>query len=744
VEIDQAPIDSSWRLPEGTGVPRKDAGISMPSLLAAPTFDSREQTQRSRILHFVIWGTVLVTASFVTLVMIHQPATVSRGVSTIAFVSVLSVALLRVNQRGRTELATGLFAGGLLALITMLALTAGGVRSPGVTMYFVIVLMVGLLLGQRAGAITALICAVLGFGLLVAEMSGLLPTGIRYSSTTIWLLSCLYMGLVMTLLRVPAALIKTSLFQAESELAERRHAEQLLRQHQQLLQTMIENTPAAVAMFDTEMRYIAYSKRWLTDYRLGNRDLRGLSHYEIFPEIGEEWKAIHRRCLAGAREAREADPFMRGDGTEDFIRWAVQPWIRGDGEIGGIAMFTEVITDRVRAEEERQLLREQLLEAQKIEALGTLAGGIAHDFNNILAMIGTNAELGLAETKDEGPARTSFEEIFQASARAKDIVRQILFFSRRQEAEFETISLRPIVDDALALFHATLPSNVEIRKILELELPPIRGNASQVYQVLLNLGTNAGQAMPAGGMLWVKLDTVDVAISEAAMSRDLQVGRYIRLTVQDTGVGMSRQTINRVFEPFFTTKGHEGTGLGLSVVHGIVKAHGGALKIESEPGKGSIFQAYFPAAREEQTRVAITAEASIQGCGQHVLYIDDEESLGRATKRALEHLGYRCTFYSSPEVALEVFGNDPAQFDAVITDLTMPRLSGLEVVSRLRAIRQDIPIAITSGKFDQSMKILPESEGINAWIFKPATVEELNRVLASMLAHRASPKQQGD
>ena len=316
--------------------------------------------------------------------------------------------------------------------MTALAVAAGGVRSPGVTMYFVIVLMTGLLLGERAGAVTALVCAALGFGLLMLETSGLLPPAIQYSSTTIWLLTCLYMGVVVVLLRLPTMLIRTALIHAGSELSDRKRAEQHLRENQTILQTMIENTPAAVAMFDTEMRYIAYSKRWLIDYRLGDRDLKGLGHYDVFPEIGEDWKAIHRRCLAGANETREEDPFPRDDGTKDIVRWAMQPWRKGSGDIGGLIIFTEVITDRVRAREERRSLRNQLFQSQKIEALGTLAGAIAHDFNNLLAMIGTNAELGLAETQTGEKAPTSFAEILNATARAKDVVGQILLFSRRQ------------------------------------------------------------------------------------------------------------------------------------------------------------------------------------------------------------------------------------------------------------------------------------------------------------------------
>jgi len=704
----------------------------MSNFFSPPAFTNPEQTQRSRILHFVICGTLLVTLSFITLVMIHQPATVSRGMSTLVFVSTLCLVLLHVNRLGRTELAAALFAGGLVVQITAMAVTAGGVHSPGVTMYFIIVLIAGLLLGQRAGTITALVCATLGLCLLLAERYGQLPPAIRYSSTTIWLLSCLYMGLVIALLRVPAMLIKATLVQAESELSERKRTEMLLQENRQLVQTMIENTPAAVAMFDTEMRYIAYSKRWLADYRLGNQDLHGRSHYDVFPEIGEEWKAMHRKCLAGARRTREADPFVRGDGTVDIIRWVVQPWFKGDGEIGGITMFTEVITDRVRAEEDRKLLREQLLEAQKIEALGTLAGGIAHDFNNILAMIGTNAELGLIEVKETGPVRASFQEIFDATARAKDVVRQILFFSRRQETALEAISLLPIVEDALGFLHATLPSNVEIQKDLKPVLPAIQGNASQIYQVLLNLGTNAAHAMPAGGTLSVELDTVAVTVAEAAASPDLQVGNYVRLTVQDTGTGINPEILNRIFEPFFTTKGHEGTGLGLSVVHGIVKDHGGAIKVESEPGKGSIFRVYFPAAFHGNVANAAAAEAPIHGRGQHILYVDDEQSVGIAIKRVLEHLGYRCTFCANPENALEIFRNDPGQFDAVIADMTMPHLSGIELVKYLREIRPAIPIGLTSGRFDKG-EHPSDLERIKAWICKPATMEQLSGALAAIL-----------
>jgi two-component system cell cycle sensor histidine kinase/response regulator CckA len=599
-------------------------------------------------------------------------------------------------------------------------------------MYFVIVMMAGLLLGERFGTVIALACAALGLALLAAENAGQLPPAIHYSSATIWLLSCLYMGLVVVLLRLPAMLIKAALQHAESELSERRRTEGLLQENQHLLQTMIENMPGAVAMFDTQMRYMACSKRWLSDHHLENRDLKGLSHYKVLPEISEDWKAAHRRCLAGAREARDEDLFLRSDGSEDIIRWEVQPWLRAGGVIGGLAIFTEVITDRVRAREERIVLQNQLLEAQKFEALGTLAGGIAHDFNNILAMIGTNAELGLAETRDP-TAHASFREIARATARARDVVRQILYFSRRHETTRETISLLPVIEDALEFLRETLPANVEFRKNLEKNLPPARVNASQIYQILMNLGVNAAHAMPAGGILSVGLERISAPNAEAAVPKDLEAGTYVRMTVQDTGTGMNKETVSRIFDPFFTTKGTEGTGLGLSVVQGLVKDHGGAITTESKPGKGSRFRIYFPAALAISPEIPPRIDRSIGAADRHIMYIDDEISVCSAMKRVLGFLGYRCSVYADAHAALDAFRSNPEGFDAIISDMIMPHLSGLEVARELYAIRGDVPIALTSGKFDQTFGESSHPEDIKVWLPKPWTIEALTVALEHLL-----------
>jgi PAS domain S-box-containing protein len=704
------------------------------SSIAPPTLTLDEETHRAHIFHRVVWAIVPIAVAFLALVAINQPEMIPRAATAAVFVVSLGIVALRLNRR-RTRLAAILFATGLISLMTALAITSGGgMRSPGATMYFVIVLMTGLLLGERAAAVTAVVCATLCFGLVLAERSGLLLPAIPYESTTLWWLSCLYMSIVVVLMRLPRLVVRKAIHYARFELLERKRTEQELLEKQKLLQTMIEETPAAVAMLDTQMRYIAYSKRWLIDYRLGNRDLKGLSHYEVFPEIGEDWKLAHKRCLAGATESREEDPFPRGDGTQDILRWVVQPWQKGSGEIGGVLMLTEVITDRIRAQEERRSLRDQLQQAQKMDALGTLASGIAHDFNNLLAIIATNAESGCMETPSGAAAHSCFEEIKHASSRANDLIRQILLFSRKQESERRTISLLPVVMDALALLRATLPTNVEFRTALDSAVPAVAANATQVYQILVNLGTNAGQAMSAGGVLTLSLDHIHTTKGEAAACGELHEGEYVRVSIQDTGIGMTPATMDRVFEPFFTTRGIEGTGIGVSVVHRLVKDHGGAITIKSELGKGSTFRVYFPVVRADAIDPsAPAADGAARGNGEHILYIDDEEPLAHAVKRLLGILGYRCTVYSDPEIAVDAFRANPEQFDAVIADITMRGLSGIDVAKELRAIRPRMPLALTSGRASQETLDLASSLGCNVWLEKPATLEQLCHTLDLLL-----------
>ncbi|HYM35881.1 MAG TPA: PAS domain S-box protein [Steroidobacteraceae bacterium] len=387
---------------------------------------------------------------------------------------------------------------------------------------------------------------------------------------------------------------------------------------------------------------------------------------------------------------------------------------------------------------QQKKMEAQFLTTQRLESIGTLAGGIAHDFNNILAAISGNVKFVINQLADHHPLQTHLREIEKASRRATELVRQILTFSRNQAPQRQIVKLNDIVAEALRLLRATLPAQIEIRATYAEDAPDISADPTQMHQVVVNLGTNAAHAMrERGGKLTVDLAGVTVDANAHTYPSELRPGRYACLTMSDTGVGMDNVTLERIFEPFFTTKapGH-GTGLGLSVVHGIVRGHDGAITVASELGQGSRVCVYFPQSPEsaDASRVISSSSIANTGDGQHILYVDDEEALVFLTTRVLERLGYRVTGRIDPKQALEEFRVDPMRFDAVVSDLSMPGITGPELAREMLAIRADIPIVLTSGYIrDEDMKLVHEL-GIRDLVLKPNTVEDLGATLHRLLA----------
>jgi signal transduction histidine kinase len=396
--------------------------------------------------------------------------------------------------------------------------------------------------------------------------------------------------------------------------------------------------------------------------------------------------------------------------------------------------FSEMLVaylERHVAERRRRATEHQLRQSQKMEALGTLAGGIAHDFNNILTAIVANAEMARLDLEPEHPARPQVDAVMAASARATDIVRRILLFSRRQEAEHRVIALRPVVEEALRLVSTGLPKGVTVVAAYAADLPAIAGDASQLYQVFMNILTNAGHAMQSqGGTLSIALEAVDLDASHLP-SVQLTPGRYVHASITDTGTGMSAETLEHIFEPFFTTKGHGGTGLGLAVVHGIVDDHDGAITVESELGHGTTFHLWLPAAAAAAGSGEVAA-ATPSGNGEHILYVDDEESIVLAMERVISRLGYRCTGVTDPHEALARFRADPRGFAAVITDLSMPGMSGFQLAAELRAIQPGVPIAVASGYGESAADAVARGE-ITTRIHKPSSLEALAAALRELV-----------
>ncbi|MBC7984991.1 MAG: PAS domain S-box protein, partial [Candidatus Obscuribacterales bacterium] len=415
-------------------------------------------------------------------------------------------------------------------------------------------------------------------------------------------------------------------------------------------------------------------------------------------------------------------------------------WTLVRDELGNPASVLTINTDIT----DRKRLEARVLNAQRIESLGTLAGGIAHDFNNILAAIAGNAKLVLIDLPATHALYAHVREIEKASRRATELVRQILTFSQQQFVSRQLVKLPDIADESLRLLRATLPPQIEIQKNYVKDSPLVTADPTQLHQVLINLGTNAAHAMAQGGVLNVRLEEVLLDARSKEVSDDLPVGRYACLAVSDTGVGMDAATQARIFEPFFTTKpAGQGTGLGLAVVHGIVRSHGGSITVRSELGSGSVFKVYFPvvassndATIQDAARADVVGTAELQGQGQRVLYVDDEEALVFLATRVLERLGYEVTGRCDAVQALAEFRADPQRFDAVVSDLSMPGMSGPEFASAVRKLRGDIPIVMTSGYIrEQDLNAVREL-GIRELVLKPNTVEELGETLHRVLAKK--------
>ena len=381
-----------------------------------------------------------------------------------------------------------------------------------------------------------------------------------------------------------------------------------------------------------------------------------------------------------------------------------------------------------------QLKREEALRvrSQKLEALGTLAGGIAHDFNNILAAINGNADLALSELAPDHPARECVAEIAKGGARAADLVRSILGFSRPMEQMRKVQAPQLVVEEAVKLVRATLPATIEIRTEFAPDLPWVKVDSTQIHQIIVNLATNAAHAIgERPGHIDVRLDTVYIDSEKALNSADLREGRYVRLFLGDDGCGMNVETRKQIFDPFFTTKPPgQGTGLGLSVVHGIVSSYNGAIKVSSEPGEGTAFHIYFPAV-EHPADVAQPEQQGTQsaGSGRRILYVDDEEALVYLATRKLEHLGYKVSGFTDAESALREFRLRPGDFDLVVTDVSMPRMSGLELARELIALRPDIPVIVTSGYVRPEDEAKAEEIGVREFLLKPVKIDALVNTL---------------
>lgn len=533
-----------------------------------------------------------------------------------------------------------------------------------------------------------------------------------------------------------AAIENARLFaRAQREISMRKEKEQDLRESEEKYRTILETMEEGYFETDIDGNFLFFNESFRKILGRPAREVLG-ENYRKFasPSNRVDTKAIIAKVLDNGRWEKIPDwQILRKDGSKRDIEYSVIPKKDPEDRNVGFRGIAHDVTGHKASESTRKDLEYQLQQSQKMEAIGTLAGGIAHDFNNILTSILGFAELAKMKLSEGGNILADLDEIITGGKRAGELVKRILAFSRQDRDEFSPVCVHTIVDEVLELLRPSLPSTISIEKRVEVS-GPVLADGTQIHQVVMNLCTNAYHAMhEKGGVLEIGLKEVSLCGNDNTQTLHLDPGRYVRLVVRDTGHGMDRSVQDRMFEPYFTTKEKgKGTGLGLSMVHGIVRNHGGGVQVLSEPMAGTRFFIFLPVVQQTVPSDIQNAVLPPKG-SEKILMVDDEPTIVKLCRQMLERQGYEVETRTSSLEALELFRTKPHRFDMVITDMTMPGMTGDRLAVEMMRIRPDIPVLLCTGYSEQISEKQAMEMGICAFAMKPLVMKELNRTIRNVL-----------
>jgi PAS domain S-box-containing protein len=490
-----------------------------------------------------------------------------------------------------------------------------------------------------------------------------------------------------------------------------------------------------MALLDDKYMYLTANEAYINAFGKTKVEIVGHTVTEV---LGEDFfenvmRSKAESCLAG-KYINYENWFDFPSTGHLYMNISYFPYRDEANEIVGFVVVARDLSDRKKAEEETKNLENRLQQAQKMEAIGTLAGGIAHDFNNILSAIIGYTEMARDDSPDESSIAKDLDNVLEASTRAVGLVKQILSFSRQDETENVLLQPTSIVNKAIAMLRPTLPTTIEITQDIDTKTGLVFADPTQIHQILMNLCTNAFHAMEeTGGNLDISLKEIDLRREDINPALHIEAGTFIQISVGDSGAGMTQQVKDKIFDPYFTTKGvGKGTGMGLSIVHGIVKSYGGLITLSSELNKGTTFNIFLPVANNEELPDKETIKQIPVGI-EKVLFIDDEDVLADMGKNMLERLGYHVTVRKSSLEALETFQNQPDQFDVVITDQTMPGMTGVDLARRMLQIRPDMPIILCTGYSSTISEAKAKSFGIREFALKPVGKRDIAMLVRKVL-----------